>query len=49
MSAKAIIWIIAALIIVYLLLSRQSKVPAAIDWISSSFRWLWNPLTGVEK
>lgn len=45
---KKAIYIVAGLIIIYLLLSRQSKVPAAIEWINEKFRAIWNPLTGVE-
>lgn len=49
MRLRTIIWVVSALVIVFLLLSRQSKVPATIDGISSGFRKLWNPLTGASK
>lgn len=45
---KKAIYIIAGLVILYLLLSRQSNVPAAIEWINSGFRSVWNALTGVQ-
>lgn len=43
------IWLIAGLIIGYLLLSRRSKLPAAIEWLTSSFSQLWGGLTKVKR
>jgi hypothetical protein len=53
MSAKTVIYIVAALIVLYLLFDRKGfgadRVRKGVDWISSGFRKLWNPLIGVEK
>lgn len=46
---KRYIWLIAGLIIGYLLLSRRSKLPAAIEWLTSGFSQLWGGLTKVKK
>ena len=46
---KRYIWLIAGLIIGYLLLSRRSKLPAAIEWLTGGFSRLWGGLTQVKK
>lgn len=53
MSAKAIIYTIAALIILYLLFDPKGfgvgRIKAGVGWISGNFRKLWNPLIGASK
>ncbi len=46
---KRYIYIIAGLILLYLLLSRQSKLPAVFNWVSANFAKVWNPLTGATN
>lgn len=43
------IYVVAGLIIVYLLLSRQSKLPGAIGKGTTGFATLWGALTGTRK